>query len=71
MSLPVRGAWIEISVHANSPRLQKSLPVRGAWIEIKMMVKNGNENGSLPVRGAWIEIILVHVVMLTKSSRSP
>ena len=34
LSLPVRGAWIEIS--ATSPRSRRctSLPVRGAWIEI-------------------------------------
>ena len=34
-SLPVRGAWIEISVSQSSySMLCASLPVRGAWIEI-------------------------------------
>ena len=35
MSLPARGAWIEI-IKAEIPRPSddKSLPARGAWIEI-------------------------------------
>ena len=35
MSLPVRGAWIEIYIWTNKT-LSKflSLPVRGAWIEM-------------------------------------
>ena len=35
LSLPVRGAWIEIiTSSANSNADALSLPVRGAWIEI-------------------------------------
>ena len=35
MSLPVRGAWIEISsTSASASSVSPSLPVRGAWIEI-------------------------------------
>ena len=35
LSLPVRGAWIEISVaRAVTDIAVKALPVRGAWIEI-------------------------------------
>ena len=34
MSLPVRGAWIEICVLVFVSVLAWSLPVRGAWIEI-------------------------------------
>ena len=35
LSLPVRGAWIEIKINlAFRCRRQSSLPVRGAWIEI-------------------------------------
>ena len=38
-SLPVRGAWIEITKDARGNAVtQKSLPVRGAWIE---MISNG------------------------------
>ena len=33
-SLPVRGAWIEISLNHTNDALKTSLPVRGAWIEI-------------------------------------
>ena len=35
MSLPVRGAWIEISYCAANRSKVPSLPVRGAWIEIQ------------------------------------
>ena len=36
MSLPVRGAWIEITARdANLSCVLASLPVRGAWIEIR------------------------------------
>ena len=34
MSLPVRGAWIEMMKLFNAPKPNSSLPVRGAWIEI-------------------------------------
>ncbi len=34
VSLPVRGAWIEIHVMILSMLCVRSLPVRGAWIEI-------------------------------------
>ena len=33
-SLPVRGAWIEITCLCQVEVLCRSLPVRGAWIEI-------------------------------------
>ena len=35
LSLPVRGAWIEIALGTMGSRLLWSLPVRGAWIEIR------------------------------------
>ena len=34
LSLPVRGAWIEIACNYWGLGLAQSLPVRGAWIEI-------------------------------------
>ena len=34
MSLPVRGAWIEIGSDVLESVEDTSLPVRGAWIEI-------------------------------------
>ena len=33
-SLPVRGAWVEISRQGNRREDEASLPVRGAWVEI-------------------------------------
>ena len=38
-SLPVRGAWIEISTRRAGASRRRSLPVRGAWIEIDKYVK--------------------------------
>ena len=34
MSLPARGAWIEIIPGAGGHAYKASLPARGAWIEI-------------------------------------
>ena len=34
MSLPVRGAWIEMDSTDIEQLTKRSLPVRGAWIEI-------------------------------------
>ena len=56
MSLPVRGAWIEISARRNPAADAGSLPVRGAWIEILLPDGFLRPRASLPVRGAWIEI---------------
>ena len=58
LSLPVRGAWIEIlAARRHSSEQYSSLPVRGAWIEIIAEPLHGVEQVSLPVRGAWIEMI--------------
>ena len=39
MSLPIRGAWIEIrETFGGANDLETSLPIRGAWIEILAMV---------------------------------
>ena len=58
MSLPVRGAWIEILSSGGLSRSAMSLPVRGAWIEIVWKYPCILPcDPSLPVRGAWIEIL--------------
>ena len=56
MSLPVRGAWIEIKSDKRELIEALSLPVRGAWIEISAVALSQKIVASLPVRGAWIEI---------------
>ena len=56
-SLPVRGAWIEMSDLIITFAISTmSLPVRGAWIEIPVFSRCFFQRQSLPVRGAWIEI---------------
>ena len=71
-SLPVRGAWIEISVLRRLVRpLVASLPVRGAWIEILSEWQALDAARSLPVRGAWIEIDKKEQRRAGKAGRSP
>ena len=41
LSLPMRGAWIEISLTKYSRAIVMSLPMRGAWIEIVVTVGVG------------------------------
>ena len=57
MSLPARGAWIEIMIFKPYFSGGGSLPARGAWIEMDTYeYPGGKERLSLPARGAWIEI---------------
>ena len=42
LSLPVRGAWIEIVAGKRAGIHEGSLPVRGAWIEMEDIIKNGS-----------------------------
>ena len=51
-SLPVRGAWIEISSGAGSGGLRGSLPVRGAWIEMVSILFSVYEPGVAPRAGS-------------------
>ena len=57
VSLPSRGAWIEISWSGGQTARRQSLPSRGAWIEICHPGRPApRPPRSLPSRGAWIEI---------------
>ena len=71
LSLPVRGAWIEISRENIANLLTSSLPVRGAWIEMRAEAQAEFPGTSLPVRGAWIEMALERAEPATACSRSP
>ena len=59
LSLPVRGAWVEIALTNVKPYLpSQSLPVRGAWVEITIRpFRPLILVVSLPVRGAWVEMV--------------
>ena len=52
LSLPVRGAWIEIDNLRKGHRKLWSLPVRGAWIEIGHTGGNGNCTTVAPRTGS-------------------
>ena len=56
MSLPARGAWIEMGWADGAQKMRLSLPARGAWIEITNKRGGKSLARSLPARGAWIEI---------------
>ena len=56
-SLPVRGAWVEISLQNSAYcAIMASLPVRGAWVEMLGVISLLALPESLPVRGAWVEM---------------
>ena len=71
MSLPVRGAWIEIGTTLRSVESGTSLPVRGAWIEILLKLPFPFGFMSLPVRGAWIEIKTARLCIKTVYNVAP
>ena len=56
LSLPTRGAWIEIASIFDGKDVKSSLPTRGAWIEILFIQLLIENSPSLPTRGAWIEM---------------
>ena len=63
VSLPVRGAWIEMLEVPTPFGSDASLPVRGAWIEISIAwLDYVDVERSLPVRGARIEICVWRLV---------
>ena len=70
MSLPSRGAWIEILLSRLINQAIQSLPSRGAWIEISIYKIISNNNKSLPSRGAWIEIMNNRCQLQNLPSRS-
>ena len=58
LSLPSRGAWIEMLLRVADVSGIESLPSRGAWIEmIYPYYYKDSTLVSLPSRGAWIEIV--------------
>ena len=52
MSLPSRGAWIEITSKGENPMLKASLPSRGAWIEIVAGIARSMELIVAPLTGS-------------------
>ena len=57
LSLPVRGAWIEIGRHHDeSGRTQGRSPCGERGLKYHSFRGYTAPPGSLPVRGAWIEI---------------
>ena len=58
MSLPVRGAWIEISQRVHFVgRVTSRSPCGERGLKFVQQTRQADVVGSLPVRGAWIEIL--------------
>ena len=72
LSLPMRGAWIEITVsRIIRVRALMSLPMRGAWIEILLLCLGRKKVPSLPMRGAWIEMLNVRADLTYQQGVAP
>ena len=71
MSLPTRGAWIEIHRRPVFSAPSASLPTRGAWIEMSRSPRWSAPPWSLPTRGAWIEITPDCGILEAAEGRSP
>ena len=57
MSLPVRGAWIEITDARDVRTLMDGRsPCGERGLKLRHRERHAFADGSLPVRGAWIEI---------------
>ena len=52
MSLPARGAWIEMASSAAKTQRPPSLPARGAWIEIILHYSSLTVNSVAPRKGS-------------------
>ena len=62
LSLPMRGAWIEIKlVKEQIEQVKRRSPCGGRGLKSFMNREKNYERESLPMRGAWIEISLVTV----------
>ena len=72
LSLPMRGAWIEIAnraivvnmVQSRSPCGERGLKFRRDYDILRRLM-------SLPMRGAWIEILYRAISPIPYGSRSP
>ena len=57
LSLPSRGAWIEIEAAAGRPADSAGRSPHGErGLKFHLLPADGAEGGSLPSRGAWIEM---------------
>ena len=52
VSLPIRGAWIEIRKRCHGRTFPPSLPIRGAWIEICTTIYEVMQLGVAPHPGS-------------------
>ena len=53
---PLVGAWIEISLTADTSVMASVAPLVGAWIEIVLITIPDSKLPVAPLVGAWIEI---------------
>ena len=68
LSLPVRGAWIEIVMIAGPDGINRRSPCGERGLKFARFINRHAVRLSLPVRGAWIEIDVSAVWRLGKVS---
>ena len=67
MSLPARGAWIEIGVVKTGPEIMGSRSPHGErGLKFIEPMVNCINSGSLPARGAWIEMFAACMTAVAK-----
>ena len=72
LSLPMRGAWIEIDVAPDQAGDRSSLPMRGAWIEIWSSFPRGSAlQGRSPCGERGLKSLKLLKIWLVLASRSP
>ena len=72
MSLPVRGAWIEIfSCRLFLPASPRRSPCGERGLKSSGVGLHRQHRQSLPVRGAWIEMLFMPTRIKKHNSRSP
>ena len=59
LSLPLRGAWIEMDyINISTPKGGRRSPYGERGLKYRRTVSIDQDDQSLPLRGAWIEIVL-------------
>ena len=71
VSLPARGAWVEIDTPGLMDKVERRSPHGERGLKWATYGKRAYGSESLPARGAWVEIPNVAAVVPITESRSP
>ena len=72
LSLPVRGAWVEMEIRSlRRSVLESRSPCGERGLKYRDEAAQGRDGMSLPVRGAWVEIQSQASYAASQEGRSP